>query len=94
MTQWTRFSIIRKRKSVFKKKKCLLLLQITLNHVKNGKLMSATKSLANTAANHGGETLQRWRAENNTVSNLKSLGMKPQTCHTEVDANTKKKFEV
>ena len=52
--------------------------------------MSAAKHLANTASNHAGETLQRWRATGNTVSNLKSLGIKLQASHTEFDANTKK----
>ena len=48
------------------------------------------KRLANTAANHGGETLLRWRAVDDIVSNLNSPGIKPQTSHTEVDANREK----
>ena len=54
------------------------------------RLISATKRSTNTASNHGGETLQRWQGVDDTVSNLNSLGIKPQTSHTEVDANTEK----
>ena len=57
------------------------------------RLITAAKRLANTASKHGGETLQRWRAVSDTVksvSNLNSSGNKPQTSHTEGDANTEK----
>ena len=56
-------------------------------------LISAVKRLANTVSNHGGETLQWWRAvdiSHDTLSNLNCLGIKPQTSHTEENANTEK----
>ena len=52
--------------------------------------ISTAKSLANTVLNHGGETLQRWRAVDDIVSSLNSPGIEPQTSQTEVDANTEK----
>ena len=53
-------------------------------------LISAAKHLVNTASNHEGETLQRWRAVGDTVSNLNSPGVKLLTSHTGRDANTRK----
>ena len=53
-------------------------------------LISPAKGLVKTASNHGEETLQRRRAEDDTVFHLNSLGIKPQTSHTQVDANTEK----
>ena len=53
-------------------------------------LTSTAKRQASTASNHGGETLQRWRAVSNTASNLNVPGIKPQTSHIESDANAKK----
>ena len=53
-------------------------------------LNSAAKRLAITASNHRGETLQRWQAVGDTVANFNSPVIKPQTTHTEDDANTEK----
>ena len=53
------------------------------------------KCQANTALNHGGETLQRWQAVGDTVSNLNSLErIKLQTSHTEGDASMEKNLSL
>ena len=89
MTQLTRFSVIRKRKKVFKK---TLHYYRVLRQV--CKRVVGLIFLANTASNHEEETLQRWRAVDNTMSDLNSPVIKPQTSHTEVDANRKKKLKL
>ena len=70
MTQLTRFSIIRKRKYVFKKKLHYRILRQNMQSVEV--LFSAAQRLASIALNHGVETLLRWRAVDDRASNLNS----------------------
>ena len=72
MTQLMRFSVIRKRKVSFQKKN-LHYRVLRQNMQRVAVLISAAKRLANTTLNHGGKTLLRWRAVDDTASNLNNM---------------------